>query len=122
MKQPIQPLEIDEHGILRFKKNALVCHLLDHGGLDMNDLAMVDCPKEDREQFAQLIGYSHSGSSDLSYMTDATWEAVVRMYERGETEEQARIGQLEQTLANVRNAIRDAATAVFRVHPDDLFD
>lgn len=120
MRQPIQPLEKDEHGVVRFRANKVVQYLLDNGGLDMNDLAMVDFPREDREQFAQLIGYSHSGSGDLSYMSDAVWEAADRMYTRGESEEQARITQLEQTLQNARAAIRDAAVAIFRIHPDDL--
>ena len=120
MKQPIQPLEKDEHGILRFKPNALVVYLLDNGGLDMNDLARKRFSQEDREQFVQLIGYSHSGSGDLDYMTDATWEAAERMHDMGETEGQARITQLEQTLQNARAHVRGAAAALFRILPDDL--
>jgi hypothetical protein len=65
---PMQPIEWDEHGVIRFKENRLVRHLLDNGGLDMNDLARVPGITDDeRSQFAQLIGYSVSGYGDLSY-------------------------------------------------------
>ena len=119
-RHPIQPLVEDEHGKLRFKENKIVSYLLDNGGIDMNDIAILDFPREDREQFAQLIGYSHSGSSGLGYMTDAVWEAAGRMHQLGETEEQARITQQEQTLQNARARVREAACALFRIHPDDL--
>lgn len=78
---PIQPLELDHRGVLRFKANAIVRHLLDNGGIDMNALAREDFTREDREQFAQLIGYSHSGSGDLSYVSDAVWYAAQAEYE-----------------------------------------
>ena len=67
-EHPMQPVEIDE-GVARFKRNSLVCYLLDsHPMVDMNHLAILpNIPQEDREQFAQLIGYSVSGFGDLSY-------------------------------------------------------
>ena len=67
-KHPMQPLVIDEHGVVRFKVNKIVRALLDTGKLNMNDIAMLDFPLDDRVQFAQLIGYSVSGAGDLSYM------------------------------------------------------
>ncbi len=76
MKHPIQPLDLDEHGTLRFKSNAIVRHLLDHGGIDMNALAVMKFSQEDREQFAQLIGYSLSGFGELSYVSDETYSAA----------------------------------------------
>jgi len=78
---PIQPLCLDAMGTLRFKANAIVRHLLDNGGISLNDIACMDFTREDREQFAQLIGYSHSGSGDLSYMSDAVWYAAQDEYE-----------------------------------------
>lgn len=71
---PIQPLALDEHGVMRFKANAIVRFLLDAGPFDMNQLACMPFAKEDREQFAQLIGYSLAGFGDLSYVTDETYE------------------------------------------------
>jgi hypothetical protein len=65
---PMQPVILDDAGVVRFKKNKIVCALLDTGKLNMNDLAVLDFPEEDRIQFAQLIGYSVSGAGDLRYM------------------------------------------------------
>lgn len=69
-KHPMQPVILDEYGVVRFKKNHIVRALLDTGKLNMNDLAVMNFPEEDRVQFAQLIGYSVSGAGDLSYMPD----------------------------------------------------
>lgn len=74
MKHPVQPLDLDEHGVLRFKANAIVRFLLDAGPFDMNKLAMMNFSQEDREQFAQLIGYSLSGFGELSYVSDETYD------------------------------------------------
>ena len=64
---PMQPVEIDKKGVMRFKKNAIVEFLLEHGPFDMNDLACMNFSDDDRVQFAQLIGYSVSGFANLSY-------------------------------------------------------
>lgn len=72
MKNPLQPVVIVD-GIARFKENKIVSYLLDKGGLDMNLLAMEDFTDEDREQFAQLIGYSVSGFGSLSYASDEAY-------------------------------------------------
>jgi hypothetical protein len=61
---------------LRFKANAIVRHLLDNGGIDLNAIAMLSFSQEDREQFAQLIGYSLSGFGELSYVSDETYNAA----------------------------------------------
>lgn len=75
-KHPIQPLVKDGHGVVRFKRNAIVRFLLDAGPHDMNKLAVLDFSDEDREQFAQLIGYSLSGFGELSYVHDRTYDAA----------------------------------------------
>jgi len=66
-KHPMQPVVLDQDKVARFKKNKIVEFLLDAGKFNMNDLAMMNFTKEDRSQFAQLIGYSVSGFGDLSY-------------------------------------------------------
>ena len=71
---PIQPLYKDPSGIVRFKDNAIVLFLLDNGPFDMNALAIRAFSNEDREQFAQLIGYSLCGFGDLDYVSDETYE------------------------------------------------
>lgn len=82
MTHPIQPIIQDENGEKRFKKNAIVRFLLDNGPHDMNTLAVMDFTVEDREQFAQLIGYSLSGFAELPYVTDATYEAAQKLAEK----------------------------------------
>jgi hypothetical protein len=65
--KPMQPL-VDG----RFKENKIVNYCLDNK-TDMNDIARHDFTNEDREQFAQLIGYSLGGYSDLSYVSDESY-------------------------------------------------
>jgi len=72
--QPQQELALDEEGVLRFRNNAMVEFLLDNGGIDINHLASIPFSKEDRMQFAQLIGYSLSGYGDLPYVTDISYD------------------------------------------------
>lgn len=66
---PTQPLIVDGRGVLRFKRNRIVEVLLASGQLDMNALAAMEFSDEDRVQFAQLIGYSLSGFSELPYVS-----------------------------------------------------
>lgn len=73
MKNPIQPLYKDDAGTIRFKENKIVRYLLDNGGISLNDLALLEFPQGDEEQFAQLIGYSLSGFGDLPYVSDKTY-------------------------------------------------
>ncbi len=76
-RHPPQPIVKDVRGTLRFKQNAIVRHLLDNGGIDLNQLGMLPFSKEDRSQFAQLIGYSVSGYGDLDYVSDREYVRVV---------------------------------------------
>jgi hypothetical protein len=72
----MQPVFKDENGIIRFKPNAIVNHLLDRARIglrtDLNVIGAMDFSVDDREQFAQLIGYSVSGFGDLSYVREET--------------------------------------------------
>lgn len=63
-----------DDGMIRFRQNKIVNFLLDAGPFDMNALAMMEFSAEDRMQFAQLIGYSISGYSELSYVSDESYE------------------------------------------------
>jgi hypothetical protein len=119
-KHPIQPLEKDDFGVIRFKRNAIVDHLLDKGGIDLNQIACMEFSDEDRQQFAQLIGYSLSGYSELGYVSDDAYEAAERMAEKGESESDARIAALEAKLESIRTGLRVVAAEAFRIHPDDL--
>ncbi len=64
---PMQPVVLDSDGRTRFKQNTIVRFLLDQGPIDMNTLAKLPFPAEDRSQFAQLIGYSTCGFGELQY-------------------------------------------------------
>lgn len=70
---PLQPL-VDDAGTTRFKANEIVRYLLDNGRDDMNTLAALPFSQEDREQFAQLIGYSLGGFGELPYVSEETWQ------------------------------------------------
>lgn len=119
-RHPIQPLETDAQGTLRFKGNAIVRHLLDNGGIDLNQIGRMTFSQEDREQFAQLIGYSHSGFGELSYVSDETYQAAARMHEAGESETDARLTEAEGTIKELRRALRGPIAALYGIHPDDL--
>lgn len=76
LPHPQQPIGWDRRGVIRFKKNAIVDHLLfecsSMGGTDLNRIAVMvaegQFTNEDQIQLAQLIGYSVSGFGDLSYV------------------------------------------------------
>lgn len=76
-KLPMQPIEIDGHGVARFRRNKIVDWLYKKGVIDLNEIARLDMPDEDQMQFAQLLGYSVSGFGDLSY---ASRDVVRRAY------------------------------------------
>lgn len=81
-RHPIQPIVMDPHGVARFKKNKIVEYLLDQGEFNMNDIARIEFPREDRVQFAQLIGYSVCGFGDLGYVSDEDYEAASKEVQR----------------------------------------
>ena len=66
-RHPMQPIVRSKDGTYRFKENSLVRFLLERGPFDLNGIAMGGWTNEDREQLAQLIGYSVGGFCDLSY-------------------------------------------------------
>ena len=123
MKHPIQPL-IDVQGVIRFKANAIVEHLLDtHPACDMNTLATMTFSDDDRRQFAQLIGYSLSGYGELrSYVDDEAY-ATAQFIHEGHDERDATIAALRLKLAELREAIeslREPVARLLEMHPDDL--
>jgi len=77
-KQPMQPVRLDDKGTPRFKENAIVRWLKDNGGIDMNHLAYKgdDFGNDDQMQYAELIGYSVGGFSELHYVSDEVYEAA----------------------------------------------
>jgi hypothetical protein len=121
-KHPIQPLVTDEHGVQRFNGNKIVRYLLDNGPFTLNHLALKDFSDEDREQFAQLIGYSLSGAGDLSYFSSETYEAAARMADQGLSQLEAENAYLRDKLRTCRDGMRLAVAALYGVAPEDLGD
>lgn len=126
IKHPIQPLVPDAHRTLRFKENRIVSHLLDWAsprGMGLNQLAMMDFSNDDRQQFAQLIGYSLNGYGELrSYVDDEAYSAAAHMAD-GKDERDARIAALEEKLAELRaarDALREPLAQLLELHPDDF--
>ncbi len=106
-KHPMQPLVKDNDGMVRFKQNAIVRWLLDAGPFDMNSIgALPNISVEDREQFAQLIGYSLSGFSELSYVTDATY-ARAEKYDSENDPTDGPGSSLHHALEKLRAALTD---------------
>lgn len=76
---PMQPI-VNVNGVHRFKNNAIVEKLYDyslHRGYGLSEIAMDDFSDDDRQQFAQLIGYSASGYGTLSYHNDEVYEKAM---------------------------------------------
>ena len=117
---PTQPVLKDERGVARFQRNEIVCHLFDSGILDLNYLSKMDFDNEDWMQLAQLLGYSISGYSTLSYVSDESYQIAEKMFDEGVTEEQAKLEVIQSTLEKVRDSLRDLVPSLFQIHPDDL--
>jgi hypothetical protein len=116
---PVQPLYRDR-GQLRFRKNAIVEFLLDQGPFDMNKIAVMDFSREDREQFAQLIGYSHDGAGTLSYFGDEAWSAALQAYRSGQDSWQA-LAQVSQKRLNAfKEAMRQPIADLYLIDSSDL--
>lgn len=99
VKHPEQPVYIDPHGTERYKENAIVRHLLDHGPNDMNSLACLSFNDNDRCQFAQLIGYSVGGFEDLSYSPSGRQAEIEQDEEEVTDEEMQR--SMQETIGDM---------------------
>ena len=119
---PIQPLVQATDGTVRFKANEIVKFLLDAGPFDLNKIACMEFSQNDREQFAQLIGYSLNGFGELSYVRNTTYDTAAVMARSEQSEAQARIRVLEGRLAIARKAVKQLVPALFHVHADDLVE
>lgn len=114
MKQPIQPVITDEHGVLRFQKNAIIEFLSKDR---LNEIAAMPFSRDDWEQLHMLIGYSLSGCPNLSEETYAAADAMAR---KGLTEAQGRAKYNATLLASLREALRTPMAELYGIHPDDL--
>lgn len=120
VKNPIQPIYEDEHGTWRFKENEIVRYLLDNGGLDLNHLAIRSFSTDDREQFAQLIGYSLSGYGSLSFVGNNSYETAYKMAESDVSELEAEVIYLRNLVSMLKEKLAEPMAELFEKHPDDL--
>lgn len=126
---PLQPIYKDENGTFRFVENKVVSFLLKEGGIDMNRLAMEDFSNADREQFAQLIGYSLSGFGDLSYVSDIAYNLA---YEIANSQEENNTtltetqklklenAFLKKELNNIKDLLRTPISVIFNIDEEEL--
>ena len=121
-RHPIQPVVMVDD-VARFKENKIVRWMLEQGKegkrFDLNTIAGTSFPQEDREQLAQLIGYSLSGFSELSYVSAETWE-VATSNSDGEAERATREEVLREQLRAFRAEMREPIARLYGIHPDDL--
>lgn len=68
---PMQPLEVEPNGLVRFKQNAIVVYLMNNLPWTMDNLAECSFSDEDKAQFAQLLGCRVDGFGLLPYVSEA---------------------------------------------------
>lgn len=112
-QHPIQPLE-ERNGVLRFKKNGIVRFLLDAGQIGLNRLAEIPFSDEDREQFAQLIGYSLSGFGELDYVSDETYEQADKAYKQAREQERTE-GYGGMSISEIHKLIDKSGEAIAKM-------
>lgn len=118
---PMQPLIIDEQDLPRFKKNKIVEYLYTKGNIDLGHIACEGFDVEDMEQFYQLMGYSVSRYTTLSFVSDRTLNAVDRAKNDPKISElQARLYATEAELKEIKRLLKAAALVAFNIHEDDL--
>lgn len=117
---PVQPLEKDQKGVLRFKPNQIVCYLLDKGPYDLNQIAGLNFSGEDEQQFAQLIGYSLSGYGSLFYVNQYAYDVAVEQTSSEKEELHNRIAILEEKIQNIKNDLREPMADLFEICSEDL--
>lgn len=119
MPHPLQPIVTDSHGTKRFKENKIISYLFKAGKIDLNAIAAMPFESEDREQLAQLLGYSLDGFGELSYVRNETFNAALQVAE-GMDEKEARLWAVEKQLKGAKELVKRAAEDLFNIHGDDM--
>lgn len=126
MRHPTQPLEKDSKGIMRFKENKIITWMLDNtmlrndSPMSMNFLAAQDFTQNDCEQFAQLVGYSLSGYSVLSYVSNDSYSIASAMIDNNNDPLRAENEALRNELNELRKRVKEMVMISFNIHEDDL--
>lgn len=72
----MQPVIRRGDGQAAFQENAVVRFLLDWASqrdMNLNTLAILPFPRDDYEQFYQLIGYTIGGYSEMSFVSEESY-------------------------------------------------
>lgn len=117
LRNPVQPLYKTDSGVVRFKPNAIIDYLFNSGALDLNKIAAMPFTQDDREQLAQLLGYSLSGFGTLSYVTDETYSLAAM--QSSTTEENDRNAILRKQLKDFKNEARLALSTLTELLDND---
>ena len=124
MEHPLQQIAPDEHGRPRFRENKIVSHLLEvarENGCDLNTLACMEFPAEDRRQLAQLIGYSVDGYGSLSYVPHDLATAADHIAANPSIDPRdVRAQVAEDALADFKKSIKGPIADLFGIHPESL--
>lgn len=114
-EHPIQEIVMVD-GVERFRQNAIVRTLLDHGsrtGLDLNQISVMKFDDEDRRQLAQLIGGSLQYYVDSPFVRHEHIDAVRAMQQLGLDHRDAQIAALQDEVKSMREVfkqVRDLAS------------
>lgn len=117
LRNPVQPLYKTDSGVVRFKPNAIIDYLFNSGALDLNKIAAMPFTQDDREQLAQLLGYSLSGFGTLSYVTDETYSLAAM--QSSTTEENDRNAILRKQLKDFKAEARLALSTLTELLEND---
>lgn len=114
---PVQDLHLDETGVVRFRENKIVDDLLEFAtprGFDLNHIARSNYSRHDQVQFAQLIGYSLGGFSELQrYVTDEDYAVAEAKYKSNNN--LSEVEQLEVRNKTLRTALKDLRQGVMKL-------
>jgi len=122
MKHPMQKIVMVSN-VHRFVQNSIVRHLLEVStnlGFGLNELAIVDFSQDDWEQFYQLIGYSLSGYSELSKVSEESYLMAEALSQSDEPAETIQLRVLSDRMRDLKEALRGPIAELYGIHPDDL--
>ena len=85
----------------------------------LNELAEMDFTTEEWCQFAQLIGYSLSGYSELNYVDNAKYNEAIAA-SKNQDPRDSKIAYLEGELKALRKGLKEPIARLFEKYPDDF--
>lgn len=103
---PMQPVMTDRDGTRRFVENRIIRDLVEFSathGRGIHAIAAGDYTDQERQQFAQLNGYSIRGYGELSYVDDVAYEQACAQSD-GDDPDQVRLDLLDEVIQDALKA------------------